>query len=226
MKDYNKIFFEFLHGFPGFEDITYENGIVSYQGQTTDVSKIYLLDLVKSEKSAFKMYIHELDAGDVFRIIDLHTKRIHDQYNEHDEDQSDIVISPNQYIKYINKSNISDEENKKIQDFETLVYQCFKYQDYLLEEKRLFLSKYQRKINEIEEKEKYADLTDADKHAKEKFYSIHNSVIAYLNEKARKRIQESNNFGRAAGFADAFIVILSTIATGIIVGIVLYFTLF
>ena len=225
MKDYNELFINELHGFPGFEDITYNNGIVSYQGETTDVSKIYLHDLVKNEKSPFNMYIRELDAGDVFRIIDLHTKRIHDQYNEHDEDQSDIVISPNQYIKYINKNNISDEENKKIQDFETLVYQCFKYYDYLLEEKRLFLSKYQRKINEIEEKEKYKDLTDADKYAKQKFHSIHNSVIAYLNEKAKKRIQESNNFGRAAGFADAFIVILSTIATGIIVGITLYFTL-
>ena len=226
MKDYNKIFIEFLHGFPGFEDITYENGIVSYQGETTDVSKIYLLDLVKDENSPFNKNIRELDAGDVFRIIDLHTKRIHDQYNEHDEDQSDIVISPNQYIKYINKNNISDEMNKKIQDFETLVYQCFKYQDYLLEEKRLFLSKYRRKKDEIEEKEKYTDLTDADKYARQKFYSIHDSAMAYINEKARKRIQENNKYGKAAGFADAFIVILSTIATGIIVGTVLYFTLF
>ena len=226
MKDYNKIFFEFLHGFPGFEDITYENGIVSYQGQTTDVSKIYLLDLVKSEKSAFNMYIHELDAGDVFRIIDLHTKRIHDQYNEHDEDQSDIVISPNQYIKYINKSNISDEENKKIQDFETLVYQCLKYYDYLLDDKKIFLSKYRRKINEIELKELEFDLTDADKYARDKYYSITNSVRGYINSKYRVRKLEVDKAAASAGFADAFIVILSTIATGIIVGIVLYFTLF
>ena len=226
MKDYNELFINQLHGFPGFDEITYDNGIISYQGETTDVSKIYLLDLVKDENSPFDKNIRELDAGDVFRIIDLHTKRIHDQYNEHDEDQSDIVISPNQYIKYINKNNISDEMNKKIQDFETLVYQCFKYYDYLLEEKRLFLSKYQRKINEIEEKEKYTDLTDADKYARQKYYLITDSVRGYLNSKAKKRIQENNKYGKAAGFADAFIIILSTIATGIIVGTVLYFTLF
>ena len=225
MKDYNELFINELHGFPGFEDITYNNGIVSYQGETTDVSKIYLHDLVKSKESPFNMYIRQLDAGDVFRIIDLHTKRIQDQYNEHDEDQSNIVISPNQYIEYINKSDISDEDNKKIQDFETLVYQCLKYYDYLLDDKKLFLSKYRRKINEIELKELEFDLTNADKYARDKYYSITDSVRGYINSKYRVRKSEVDKAAASAGFADAFIVILSTIAAGIIAGTVIYFTL-
>ena len=225
MEDLNKRFIDELRDNPKFKDITYENGVVSFQGKSTNVSKLYLYDFVKNENSPLVRYLYELDADDVFRIIDLHTKRIHDQYNEHDEDKSDIIISPNQYIKYINKTEISDEDNKKIQDFETLVYQCYKYYDYLLDDKKIFLSKYRRKINEIELKELEFDLTDADKYARDKYYSITDTVRGYINEKIRKKEKDNNKYELSAGYANAFIVILSTIATGIIAGTILYFTL-
>ena len=226
MQDMNKQFIDELRDNPRFKEITYENGKVMFQGKSTDVSNLYLYDFVKSEQSPLVRYLHELDASDIFRIIDLHTKKVHDQNTKPNEDQTNMIISPNQYIKYINKKEISEEDNKKIQDFESLVYQCFKYYDYLLEDKKIFLSKYTRKISEIEEKEMYIDLNEADQYAKNKFYSITDSIRNYTNEKIRIREREESKYELSAGYANAFIVILSTLAAGIIAGTVLYFTLF
>ena len=68
--------------------------------------------------------------------------------------------------------------------------------------------------------------TIGEQHAIEKSDQIDKSVKEFITEKANIRIRKPNqNVNTSFGYANAFIVILSTIATGIVTALVLYFSI-
>jgi hypothetical protein len=180
-----------------------------------------------------------LTSEDIFNIFDIHTKDI-ESYDMNDlanialnnltnQQQTNIIISPKHYFEIINSNQFNASTNKQIQDFETFVYECMRYGDYLQPKQKKFVDDYYYTIQEMKEnlqKNPNQKYTIGEQHAIEKSDQIDKSVKEFITEKANIRIRKPNqNINTSFGYANAFIVILSTIATGIVAALVLYFSI-
>ncbi len=222
-----------------FKDLSYENGILSYQGKKINLKKIYLTDFLNSYYSPLYTNMDLLTSEDIFNIFDIHTKDI-ESYDMNDlanialnnltnQQQTNIIISPKHYFEIINSNQFNASTNKQIQDFETFVYECMRYGDYLQPKQKKFVDDYYYTIQEMKEnlqKNPNQKYTIGEQHAIEKSDQIDKSVKEFITEKANIRIRKPNqNINTSFGYANAFIVILSTIATGIVAALVLYFSI-
>ena len=237
----NKDIMESLLKNPNLSEITYDNNIVTYQGKTIDISSLYLNDFFQSSYSELANNQNYITAEDFFNILDLHTKVIENNNNNNINDLANMalnnllnknnnnsIISINKYFELVN-SNINEETAKKIKDFETEMSQCLKYEDYLLDDKRMLLNDYKNVISNIsfqKEDNKQPELTIGQQYALKKFNQIDEDAKNFnlQKQKQKQRILQRKmaNTNVSYGYANAFIVILSTIAAGIVTAITLY----
>lgn len=135
------------------------------------------------------------------------------------------IINPNHYINLINKrDNLSDEETKQVQDFNNFVGNfLMKYEDYLLEPQKKFLSIYKRNMENLSfaiEDNQNLQLSAKQKYALEQYGKMMTAVKEQRTEKIR--ILQRNSNDSSLGFANAFVVVLAMLASGIIIGIILF----
>jgi len=137
------------------------------------------------------------------------------------------VISEENYFEYLNSNNLNDEEIKEIEAFENQMFECMKYQDYLVGEHKKEFYNYSHKISkaleEVQENEdKYSYLQ---KKAVEKYSYMIEEAKNFQDNKMKNENKLILKKEKKSGYINAFMVILSVLACGIIMGIALYFTI-
>ena len=98
-----------------------------------------------------------------------------------------------------------------------------KYEDYLLDDQRMFLSVHKRNMNNLlysEQNNPNNQLNNKQQHAIEQYTkSMENAKEIGLE---KRRVLQRKNNNASLGYVNAFIVILSMLAAGIIIGITLF----
>lgn len=134
------------------------------------------------------------------------------------------IINPNHYLDIISKNNSTEEEDKDIKKFEEFVDNyLMKYEDYLLDDQRMFLSVHKRNMNNLlysEQNNPNNQLNNKQQHAIEQYTKSMEDAKKIGLEKRRVLQRKNNN--ASLGYVNAFIVILSMLAAGIIIGITLF----
>jgi len=132
------------------------------------------------------------------------------------------VISTRLYFELLSRpDNLTDIEKKAINDYKEYNLLLFKYNDYLIGNTKKELDDYNKNIYLLSmiSTEHPDRLNDAQRNELDNY----NNKMDVMNENFKKRelIKESEN----AGFANAFIITGTLIATGIILGASLFFFL-
>ena len=221
-------------------ELVFDNNILTYQGRTLDISNLTISDFFQSNYSPLLQNAKEISAEDLFNIFEIHTKKEESDneninlndlanlaLNQLTNKKENLIISPDKYFNYLNSGNINEEQSQQIQDFELQISQCMKYSDYLLNDKKMFVNKYYNKINNLIftlEEDPLSKLTNGEKYAIDKYNQILEDVKNFLNTKEQEKVKRlvRTNINTSLGYANAFIILLATIASGIVTAIALY----
>ena len=133
------------------------------------------------------------------------------------------VINSNHYFNILKKDGeLSEEEKKQVSDFDTHIASEMEYEDYLLDPQRKMLHDYRQEIVSLslKEEENESAINIREKEAILKYQKM-NELVRTRNEENVKKLQKLKN-DSSLGYVNAFIVILSTLAVGIISGILLF----
>ena len=226
---------------PNLSEIKYHNNIVEYQGKILNISNIFVGDLMQNGYDALPRTQGIISSEDFFCILDTNATEVEPKrqdiknlssmdLNRILESKAKTIINPERYFELLDKEDLSDMEYEQIKDFELEISQCLKYCDYLLKDKRLLMDDYYSIITELEyslQQNPNQKLTPGQQHAIDKYYGMLEMAKNYLidvNKKTLKPEVDENAY-LSAGYANAFIVLLATIATGIIAALALYFTI-
>ena len=138
---------------------------------------------------------------------------------------TNAVVSPTQYFNILSReTQTTDIEKVFMSNFEEHVLGLMKYEDYLNDIQKSFLDNYRRQmldLIEIEESQTNTKLNSKQLNAIGKYNEMTELVKNQINAKQRKL--EKINPNVSSGVANAFIVVLSIIATGIVIGICGFF---
>lgn len=132
------------------------------------------------------------------------------------------VINSKKYFELISKPALTEQEEISTQTFEKLMHDSEKYKDYLIGSLKQNNDSYEFGINELAAKETInpdIQLTQYQKKAIDA-YNTQKQNLLKLNENKIRRLQKNNNV--STGYINSFILILSVLATGILLGISLF----
>ncbi|MBR1416224.1 MAG: hypothetical protein IJ572_00200 [Bacilli bacterium] len=226
----NNSIMEVLHKYDNLKDLSYENNILSYNGQSINISNIKLLDFFSNSYSQMYIDQHTISAQDFFLILSIHSKKIEDDDVKNEEEKKFDVINVNHYFNILKNEIISKNDKLYVAGFESYISSLIEYQDYLLKDCKSFLDDYTKRIiilNSLEE-QSYIEgenfeyqLSENEKNAISKFYEISEYVRNKTNDITRKLIRKNEDV--SSGYINAFIVILTLIVSGISIAISIFF---
>lgn len=132
------------------------------------------------------------------------------------------VINSQKYFYLLSKGQLTDEERDQVSKFEELMATAEKYRDYVTNSIKVNKDGYERGINQIaiqETTNPETSLTDEQKRALEFYNKTKENVLTNGENKVRK-LEKNNDV--SSGYTNSFVLILSTLATGILIGVVLF----
>ena len=131
------------------------------------------------------------------------------------------VINSKHYFEILNKpEELTEEEAKKMQTYTEFTNNSMKYRDYLLDYQKKQLDNYEQGINQLAMLEtEHPEITLNSKQT----YAIeqYRKNKQYLDELDREKVRILEKNDVSSGFANSFILILSVLATGILIGLIL-----
>ena len=218
--------------------LNFKDNILYYKDRTIDLKDLNVKLIIMHnpyDRLATDLKEDKVDARTFFDIIKINTFKIEEEEpksnklinyalellnSELKENSNNYdIISTNHYFRLVNKKNsISNSELAKIDKYEKYVEELMQYvspedaDDYLLFEQRNLVIPYMSKCDELIEKGIENDVTT-------KYQEIEANV---KNEKINL-IKEKNRLERKAGFANATLVIILILITGILMGFCGYF---
>ena len=131
------------------------------------------------------------------------------------------IIAPYDYFVLLKKNELSEEEQKELIDFEKHMSEEMKYEDYLLPFNKRIIFEYRHGIIDLEmQEENGIEITQKEKEAINKYHQFEENIrrINLENAKVLKRLKNDSSLG----YANAFIVVLSTLAVGIVTGLIIF----
>ena len=132
------------------------------------------------------------------------------------------VINSKRYFELLNKNELNEEEQNETKTFEKVMSDAKKYNDYLVGPLKQNKDSYERGINQLatyQSTNPSANLTIYQKQAIDA-YTKQNSYNDEVRENKIRRLEKKDS--ATSGFANSFILVLSVLATGIGIGIVLF----
>ena len=133
------------------------------------------------------------------------------------------IINNKHFFELINKpGELTPEETKRVQEFSEFANNLLKYKDYLLDQQKEHIDTYERGINyltTLEQEHPEAQLNTKQKYAIEQ-YQKNKQYLDELKSGKIRVLQKNNDV--SPGYANSFILILSVLATGIVIGIILF----
>ena len=137
------------------------------------------------------------------------------------------VISEETYFNYLSDDYVSEEEQKEIEDFELQMQESMKYQDYLVGDHKKEFDNYKHKIStaleDLEVNDNNLPYTKRQREAIEKYSKMNEMANAYKEQKRQNEYKKVLKKDVKSGYVNAFIVVLSMLFTGILVGFLIYF---
>ena len=132
------------------------------------------------------------------------------------------VINSKKFFELLNKNELTEIEQQKTQKFEDLMNKADKYSDYLTGSLKENKDSYEKGINQLailETTEPTIKLTTYQQKAIEA-YNKQKSNALELKEKKLRSLEKNNEV--SGGYTNSFVLILSVLATGILIGVVLF----
>ena len=131
------------------------------------------------------------------------------------------VINSRKYFNLLSKSELNEDEQKKVESFEKLMSESDKYRDYLVGSLKTNKEAYENGINNLaimDSLSSESNLTVNEKRAIDAYNKQKQSVLEYKENKVKKLEKKSDV---SSGYINAFILILSSLATGLFIGFAL-----
>ena len=132
------------------------------------------------------------------------------------------VINSKKYFELLNKNELTEVEQQKTQKFEDLMNKADKYRDYLTGTLKDNKDSYEKGINQLailETTEPDIKLTAYQQKAIDAYNKQKSNALELRENKLRVLEKHSDVSG---GYTNSFILILSVLATGILIGVVLF----
>ena len=132
------------------------------------------------------------------------------------------IMSPNRYFELLGRDNLTEQERIGVTQFETYMAQAERYKDYLVDNVKSNRDAYESGISQlgiIEATNPNIPLTANQKRAIDA-YNQQKSNLRELKENGIKKLTRKNDI--SAGYTNAFGLVLSVLATGILIGISLF----
>ena len=132
------------------------------------------------------------------------------------------VINSKKFFELLNKNELTEIEQQKTQKFEDLMNKADKYSDYLTGSLKENKDSYEKGINQLailETTEPNIKLTTYQQKAIEA-YNKQKSNALELKENKLRSLEKNNEV--SGGYTNSFVLILSVLATGILIGVVLF----
>lgn len=131
-------------------------------------------------------------------------------------------INSKKYFNLISMPELNDEEVKKVESYQEFMAEADKYNDYLTGNLKLNKDTYENGINQLavlETMNPGSHLTTYQKMAIA-FYDKQKTNALEAKEGKIKKLQPNSDV--SYGYTNSFTLILSTLATGILIGVVLF----
>ena len=135
-----------------------------------------------------------------------------------------MIISVDHYFYNLKKDKLTEEEQAQNYEFENYIYTLMEYENYLTNDIKTFYDNYINHITSlsfVDQGETKENLNIIEKNAINKYYSFLDSIRSKQIAYQKKLVPQNNNV--SLGYANAFIILLSTIASGIIVALTMFF---
>lgn len=135
-----------------------------------------------------------------------------------------MIISVDHYFYNLKKDKLTEEEQAQNYEFENYIYTLMEYENYLTNDIKTFYDNYINHITSlsfVDQGETKENLNILEKNAINKYYSFLDSIRSKQIAYQKKLVPQNNNV--SLGYANAFIILLSTIASGIIVALTMFF---
>ena len=132
------------------------------------------------------------------------------------------IMSPNRYFELLGRDNLTEQERIGVTQFETYMAQAERYKDYLVDNVKTNRDAYESGISQlgiIEATNPNIPLTANQKRAIDA-YNQQKSNLREIKENGIKKLTRKNDI--SAGYTNAFGLVLSVLATGILIGISLF----
>lgn len=138
------------------------------------------------------------------------------------------IINYDTFINYMNMDKLTKEEELEIKEYQDHMEDSLKYKQYLVGEHKEETDKYTRVLNEaLEDIDTYGEkiqVSQIQKKALDKYSQTLENAKEFNNEKQNKENQLRLKKEKKSGYVNAFYVVLTTLLTGIAMGIAIYFT--
>ena len=136
------------------------------------------------------------------------------------------VISEETYFDFLSDDNLNEEEQKDIDEFEEQMLESMKYHDYLVGDHKDNYDKYEFKISTArEELQLRGENTPFSKRqikAIEKYKQMDDLSKEFNEQKRSNEYKKVLKKDVKSGYINAFIVVLSILFTGILLGFALF----
>ncbi len=245
----NNILFDFLLKYDNLSELSYSNNKLTYQDKTIDTRNVYLNDFFSNQYNQLNLDQYTISAKDFFNIIEIHSKIIEPENSINEVQVSELerfalsilekagktiknnkvnnydVINCDHYFNLLNNNELSEDDLKKLIDYETYINQLNTYNNYLLPNQNNELNKYKANIIDLIEKQNTDNILNDNQLNAIKQYNDMTNKIANNNLVSNNKLVKKANSEISAGFINAFIVILLMLSSGIVIGTIVYFTI-
>lgn len=211
---YNDIYFNnLIKDYPNISGLNIENNVLKYQNNSLPLGNFSIASLFANQYGDLLNDLPYLSANDLFSLIYIHVM----SYQNNDK-----------LLKNFKIVSKNPKETNLVTYYQDFLYYMLRYEDYLTTDLRDFLSSIIQKVSSSEYRGYYNyDELDFNK----KFYELNNRAEEdkrIWQEKKQKshKLSLSKNNGSLAGFANAFVVILTTLFFAIIIASTLFVLLY
>ena len=135
-----------------------------------------------------------------------------------------MIISVEHYFYNLKKDKLTEKEQAQNYEFENYIYNLMEYENYLTSDIKTFYDNYINHITSlsfVDQGETKENLSVLERNAINKYYSFLDSIRSKQIAYQKKLVPQNNNV--STGYANAFIILLSTIASGIIIALTMFF---
>lgn len=207
--DYNDTYFNnLIKDYPNLQDLKVQNNSLIFQNRSLPLGKFNISSLFYNYGD-LSDDLPFLNANDIFTIIYIHVMYYQD--NE--------KLTKN--FKIVSKN---PKEEKLIKYYQDYLYYLLRYKEYLTDDLKEVLNNIEQQVIKTEYRG-YFTYEEVD--FNNKFYEINNlaeedkRVWQEKKQKSDKLLLKKDNSSKIAGYANAFVVLLTSLFFGIIISAIL-----
>ena len=207
--EYNDTYFANLReNYPNLEELKVENNVLFFQNRSISLGRFNIASLFYNYGDLIED-LSSLTANDLFIIIYVHVMYYQD--NE-------------KFLKNFRIIKKRENEEQLVKYYQDYLYYLLRYKDYLTTDLTNFVNDIIQKVISSEYKDYH---TPEELDFNSKFHEINNlanedkRVWQEKKQKSDKLLLKKDNSSKISGYANAFVVLLTSLFFGIIISVIL-----